>query len=271
MAKVEDLFEAQRSIEASLSSRMDIYEKSLKLAASSDNKPGLEELSKDFKNFRDMAWSVLQAMRSQIRALSLQVDDIDTYNRRNALLFSGIPESDSEDCIVAVISVINSTMNISDIKSDAIQLCHRLGAKKTTGCRPILVRFTNLRLRNYIWVEKKRLKSSPTVISEFLTKTRQAVFSTARSHFGIRSCWTRDGAVFVKLPNDDRKRIASMEELDLLIKKFPAALPGLPTSVPITASVMASRPQAGLPAPTAASGSLPPPVTRKVASRRANK
>ncbi|KOB57407.1 Uncharacterized protein OBRU01_25734, partial [Operophtera brumata] len=127
-------------------------------------------------------------------------------------------------------------------------------------------------IRNYIWLEKKRLKSSPTVISEFLTKTRQAIFSTARrSHFGIRSCWTRDGAVFVKLPNDDRKRIASMEELDLLMNKFPDTSTGLPTAVPITASVMTSQPQAGSPAPVIASGCRPPVTRSKGAAANRNK
>ncbi|KOB64057.1 Uncharacterized protein OBRU01_22687 [Operophtera brumata] len=163
------------------------------------------------------------------RALTRHVDELDSYNRKDALLFSGIPESDNEDCTAAVLSVTNSVMKINDLTQNSIRLCHRLGSRKPTGCRPILVRFHDIRMRNTVWNEKKSLRTSTTVIHEFLTRSRQTIFAVARRHFGIKNCWTRDGVIFVKIPNNDRRRIGTMEELDQLKENHPAVILMTPT------------------------------------------
>ncbi|KOB78598.1 Uncharacterized protein OBRU01_02090 [Operophtera brumata] len=226
MANVQDVIENQRNIEATLASRMTAFEQELRSAA---NKTPLQDLSQDYKNFRDLVWSVLKALRTQIQALTRHVDELDSYNRKDALLFSGIPESDNEDCTAAVLSVTNSVMKINDLTQNSIRLCHRLGSRKPTGCRPILVRFHDIRMRNTVWNEKKSLRTSTTVIHEFLTRSRQTIFAVARRHFGIKNCWTRDGVIFVKIPNNDRRRIGTMEELDQLKENHPAVILMTPT------------------------------------------
>lgn len=258
MANVQDVIENQRNIETTLASRMSAFEEELRSAAA--NKTPIEDLSKDYKNFRDLVWSVLKALRTQIQALTRHVDDLDRFNRNNALLFTGIPESDNEDCTEVILSITNSVMKINDISKNSIQLCHRLGARKSTGCRPILVRFNDIRLRNTVWKDKKNLRASTTVIHEFLTRVRQSIFAVARRHFGINNCWTQDGIIFVKLPNNDRRRIGTMEELDQLMAKHPALVPMTPAAKLQTVSKVATGPAAPT---TGLAASIRQPSTRK--------
>lgn len=260
MANVQEVLDTQKSIEETLSSRMAEFEKQFKIASVEDNKHSLDNLAQEFKSYKEMVWSIFQMLRSLIQSLKLQVDDLDSYNRRNALLFSGIEEKNNEDCKALLLEIIRSTMNFSDMQASSILSCHRLGTKNSSHSRPILVRFVNVSTRNEVWNEKKRLKSSPAVLSEFLTKPRQAIFSTARKHFGITRCWTRDGKILVLLPNNDRRHVSTMDELALLMAEFP------PKSVPKKTSDHRPRSGSGSgPAPAAASV---PPQTRRATAMK---
>lgn len=265
MANVQTVLDNQKRIEDSLASRMAEIEKSLS-AASSDGKPNIDWLLQEFRAFKEMALSTLKLLRTQIQSLDARVDDLDTYNRRNALLFNGVPEKDGEDCAALVLSVIHA-MEFPNIKTPDFYLCHRLGVRSSKRTRPILVRFVEINTRNIIWREKKRLKSTPTVLSEFLTKSRQEIFAAARKHFGINRSWTRDGAIMIKLPNNDRKRIVNAEELDQVMSKFPSVIdkpaPEPTASVPQTLSRNA---------PSSSAAPEPPLTRRNIATRsRTNK
>lgn len=259
MANIQDLFENQNRIEETLALRMADFEKTFKAASSSESKPNLDQLAQDYRCFKESVLSILQTFRSQIQALTLHTDELETYNRRNALLFTGIEEMDGEDCKSLITNVIQSTMNLTDIQASNIYFCHRLGAKKLSGSRPILVRFHDITIRNTIWAEKRRLKSSSTVLSEFLTKPRQAIFGAARKHFGINRCWSRDGAIFIKLPNEERKRIATRDDLDQLTTKFPSSLK--------SSSDQDKDGAKARPAAAASAAATRPPVTRRNISR----
>lgn len=245
MSSVQEVLDTQRQIEQCLLSKMASFEKQLQ-SSDPTSKPSLERLSCEFCEFKTSVCSILTMLRSLVSSLLYKVDELDNQNRSNALLFSGVPECDGENCMDTILNIIHSKMGLVDIKETSFMSCHRLGAKNEKRSRPILVRFTYVTCRRLIWKEKKRLKSSSVVVSEFLTKTRQEIFTAARKHFGITCCWTQGGTVFVKLPDNERKRIASTEVLDKFIAKFP--IPGTvnvgtdptkgPTSRPRTPAVI---------------------------------
>ncbi|XP_046976551.1 uncharacterized protein LOC124542669 [Vanessa cardui] len=224
MAKLEDILEVHRSIADSLGQRMTEFENQLKSSSSSSSepvKPNLEKLESEFRDFKLSVFNILDLLKSLTLNLATQIDDIDNHTRRNALLFNGIQESDSENLVSSIIDIVHNTIGLPEIQSSSIQYCHRLGVKSGNKMRPVLVRFGDIHTKSLIWSSKKKLKSSSVSISEFLTKSRQAIFSAARKHFGISSSWTHNGIVYVKLPNNDRKRLFNRETLDDLIKKFP--------------------------------------------------
>lgn len=223
MTNVQEVLDLQRHIEGTLLSRMAEIEKQLQLSAAHDSTPNLDKVTKEFNEFKKFVSTMFTLMNSQINSLTSYVESLDNQQRRNALLFngSGISESDNEDCAAVVLDIITSRLKISDIQASSLYVCHRLGAKKDNVNRPILVCFTDIHTRNLVWKSKKLLKSSSIVISEFLTRSRQGIFTKARKHFGVTRCWSQDGNIFVKPLNSERKRITSMQDLDQLIAKFP--------------------------------------------------
>lgn len=220
MTNLQEVLDTQRALEESLGTRMALFEKMLQ-PSTGESASNLEKLTQDFLEFRQFAMDIFKLLRTQIDSLTSQIDEIDTYNRRNALLFHGLPESETEDCTATVINLINSTMTLKSVQASSIYLCHRLGSKNDKRARPILVRFTDVNIRNKIWGEKKLLKSSPAVVCEFLTRTRHDLFLSARKHFGVTSSWTSNGVVYVKTPDNVRSRVASAQELNKIIARFP--------------------------------------------------
>lgn len=261
MPNLQEILDTQKQLEESLGSRMAHFEKLLRPTSSSASvsKANLDSLSQEFNEFRLFVMDMFKLLRSQIDSLTVQLDDVDNYNRRNALLFHGLPEKENEDCTDTVVNLIQSTMNLKSIHASCIYLCHRLGAKNDQRARPVIVRFTDMSVRNIVWNTKKALKSSPTVMGEFLTKYRHDLFLGARKHFGVSSSWTSNGVVFVKTPDNIRNRISSASFLDKIILEFPLESIGVaggsarvaPASCP-----KASRKQAG-------PGSSEAPLTRR--------
>ncbi|KAL4711439.1 hypothetical protein ACJJTC_016193 [Scirpophaga incertulas] len=82
-------------------------------------------------------------------------------------------------------SILCYTMGLKDIASNYIQ---QMPNKDRP--RPILVKFADDAGKSIVWRAKASLKTSSITLKEFLTRTRQTVFTRARLRFGIRACWT---------------------------------------------------------------------------------
>lgn len=245
MSQLGEVIATQKSIEASLAARMDEFEKRLSHSSTSQS-PDLKSLSSEFKEFKESVGSILTLLRSQLTFLTTEVDELDNYNRRNALLFCGIEESDSKDVQASVVQIIREKLSLANFEQSSLLVVHRLGTQTGQRPRPILVRFQSLQERNNIWRNKKSLKSSGVVIREFLTKTRQAIFGSARAHFGMTACWTKDGAVYVKAPGSDPAKVSTAAGLNELIRLHPTATPaaqGTSSRTPIAAANAAAGPQ----------------------------
>ncbi|KAG7310530.1 hypothetical protein JYU34_003315 [Plutella xylostella] len=271
MVTTQELLEQQRDMERMIGTRMDEFERKLQ-SSNTPMKPELEDLSRDFIIFKDSVMPILRLMHEQIAGLARHVDEMDSQSRHNALLFTGIKEEKEEDPAALVSHTIVSKLGLTDFNHSAISQCVRIGGVlDPVKPRPILVRFSNPSLRSQVWDSKKHLKASPIVIREFLTRTRQHIFMRARKHFGIRACWTRNGAIFVQLPDSSRVKIVSELELNQLCSKHPAVAPAAP----------AHKPPGSKPAPKAASsravtptqssapkssGAQPAPTTRSKAA-----
>ncbi|KAG7300069.1 hypothetical protein JYU34_015603 [Plutella xylostella] len=225
MITAHELHESQMSLEQTMTARMEEFERRLGSLSTSSKKMDLDELTRDYCSFKESVLPMLRLMQEQILSVATQVDEMDCRTRQNALLFSGIKEEDSEDPSVSICNTVVKLMGISDFNSGSIVQCVRLGAQRPDITRPILVRLANFATKSQLWNNKTRLKGSPVVIGEFLTKPRQRLFMRARRHFGVSSCWTRSGAVMVKLPDDSRVKVVTEAALDDLCKKHPAVIP----------------------------------------------
>lgn len=219
MSNLSEIITTQNKLEESITKRLDDLQAQISNAGSS--KDTVAKVGEELRNFREIIFGILSLLRQQIRECAKNVDDLDTRNRRKALIVSGVPEKDKEDCTQLILKIINEKIGINNLTKSSIKVCHRLGTASEQRHRPILVRFESMDVKLAVWKAKTKLRGSSMSLKEFLTRTRQAVFSKSRLHFGMRSVWTHNGVIVIKAPCGSSHRITTEEELSTLIAKYP--------------------------------------------------
>ncbi|PZC79359.1 hypothetical protein B5X24_HaOG216440 [Helicoverpa armigera] len=219
MSQLSEILSVQRSLEENFTRKMD--ELGAQIQAAGPAKDTVAKIAEEFRAFRELIYSVLGLLRKQIAECLLHIDGLEMRHRRKALIFQGVPEADTEDCTATILSILNGKLGLKDIAVPSIKLAHRLGSPGKDHPRPILVRFSGLDVKTAIWKAKTGLKGTKISVKEFLTKTRQSIFTKARQHFGMRSCWSQDGVIVVRTSDGTRHRISSLEELIPLLEKYP--------------------------------------------------
>lgn len=227
MSNLSDIITTQNRLEENITKRLDSLQAQITSAGSS--KDTVAKVAEELRTFRELIFGILSLLRQQIRECTKQVDDLETRNRRKALIISGIPEKLSEDCTQSLLDVFNKKMGLSNITKSSIKVCHRLGSQNEQRHRPILVRFTSMDLKMAVWKAKTKLRGTSLSLKEFLTRARQAVFAKSRLHFGMRSVWTQGGVISIITSCGSRHKITTEEELATLIAKYPKA-PGKSSS-----------------------------------------
>lgn len=202
--------------------RMSEFEKNLQQPGAKETNTTVRSLAAEFSSFKTFAWKSLGMLKSQIELLVQGLDRMDTHSRRKVLLFHGIEEDKDEDVVAKTLAIITNQMRLPSIDEKCLETCHRLGTKKQSGQRPVLVRFTLMQHRTSVWKTKTALKGSKLTLTEFLTKSRQDVFVAARSHFGVKKCWSSEGTIVILLPDNTRMKIYTMAELQHLAAKWPS-------------------------------------------------
>lgn len=150
---------------------------------------------------------VIEALRQEIRdtkeeiaEIRTEVDNIQQYARRNALIFRGIPEEAEEDTDNLVLDIIRKNLSLN-ISINEISRSHRLGRPQKpqpgqpTKPRGIIVKFISYRARAAVFRVKKMLEGSGITVTEHLTSTRQALLKEAVGKYGQHQVWTIDGRI----------------------------------------------------------------------------
>lgn len=182
----------------------------------------LNQIAKDFQNFKTFVRDTLIMLRSQMSALITATDDIETRSRRKFLLFRGVKESKDENIRQVIADIGTKTFGL-DISAADINFCYRLGTKTNTPDkpRPILVKFKSSDLRTHIWRSKKELKGTSISLAEFLTAIRRRLHAEGRRVYGMNNCWSQEGQVYIKFKDGNKCRITSENHLNELIAKYP--------------------------------------------------
>lgn len=175
-------------------------------------------LSSDFFNFKSFILKSLRSLQEQIDLIQQSVDQVEMRSRRKILLIHGVPENKQENTATVVSNIISEKLKFNDFNATDIRRSHRMGKLPTAGerPRPILFKLCELVDRNKIWFAKTELKGTGITISEFLTKRRHRLFMQARQRLGVKSCWTRDGTIYVLSRDGIRHRIEKASDLDTL-------------------------------------------------------
>ena len=128
----------------------------------------MKNLSKQFETTADEVKDYRASyfeLDSKFKSLLEKHLALDTYNRKENLLFHGIPGDKEENCQATIRNVLKTKMNISPPTVDSIVLhrCHRLGDKANV---PIMCRFASFQDRELVWNAKSALKGTKIYITE---------------------------------------------------------------------------------------------------------
>ena len=154
--------------------------------------------------------TALEQQQKETLRLETYLDSIDSYQRRESLIFSGaeIPEElEKEDSAKVALNLLQSKLNYT-IKPEEISIAHRLGPKSDKK-RPIIVKFTRRSIKHNI--VRKCVNIKPNFgVSESLSPYRRKIYSTLRtikgprgSNSDIQQLHTNDGTIVVKLTSSN--------------------------------------------------------------------
>lgn len=177
--------------------------------------PTVALVASQFEAFRAFILKSLEALQHQVEFLAQQVDALEMRSRRKILLFHGVAEASGEDTSARVVELLKEHLQC-DLAIEDIARSHRMGRPRGNQSRCILVKFRELSDRNNIWFGKTKLKGSGVVMSEFLTAPRHELFMAARERFGVRSCFTRDGNIYVLGKDGKRSCVSRRADFDLV-------------------------------------------------------
>ena len=192
------------------------------------NTINLEKISKleDKTNVQDTVSKRLgeenERLRGEIELLKKAVDHNEQVSRSSNLLIHGVPEENNESTDNLCVSIIKDKLEV-DVSINEISRSHRLGPpriKMNTRnakpfCRPIIVKFSNIRKRLEVFHSKRKLKGSNISVTENLTQQRYKLYKEAMTKLGKHNVWTSDGRILTKTGNSFF-HISSREDLESL-------------------------------------------------------
>lgn len=206
--------QAINDLTSTFNKRMEDFEAQL-TKSTSPVQTDVAGLSTEFAAFRAFVTQALQLLQQQVEALSQTVDTIEMTGRRKMLLLHGVTEVNEENVTTTAVKMITQHFNHQDLTAANFKRCQRLGrATSNRKPRPILLKFSDVTLRDSLWFNKTKLKGTGITLSEFLTKPRHDLFMAARERLGIARCWTREGFVYILGPDGVRRRVVSVSELN---------------------------------------------------------
>lgn len=213
---MDALQETMSQLVTSFKQRMETFESELQKGHSSTTT--LSSLSAEFYSFKTFTLNTLKVLQQQIELLQHSTDNLEMYSRRKFLLLHGVSEEKKEDITTVVTKLVVTKLKIEGFCLKDISRCHRMGKPPSSKKpRPILLKLSDITVRNNIWSAKSKLKGSGVTVSEFLTKLRHNIFMQARKRFGVSRSWTQSGTIFVLDAEDARHRIKQLAELDNII------------------------------------------------------
>ena len=171
----------------------------------------------------------VSTLKDRIIKLEERIEQNDSYERRDTLVFSGSklpPPSNSENCVTVVNNLLRDSLQVS-LQPNEISVCHRLTSRsnaESPNKRSIIVKFCKRSSKIDILSSARRKKVPNLFVNECLTPSAQTISYVLRK--AKRECpdkisgsTTFDGKnfVWVKTPNptakDFRHSIATYERL----------------------------------------------------------
>ena len=139
--------------------------------------------------------------RARVDVLSKNVNNLEQYTRANNIRIFGLDDRDREESNaqteIKVRRLLSAKLGIT-IENRDIEACHRLGRFLPSGNRPVIVRFTNRKLKVAAIINRRKLKGTQIVITEDLTQLNHDKLKEIKTLECVNQAWVRDGKLVVK-------------------------------------------------------------------------
>lgn len=167
-----------------------------------------------------------ETLKSEIASLRVEYEELEQYGRRTSLRFHNVPITRGQLQMTddLIVDIVNNKLKLEPgISADDINRSHIIGDIKA-GKAQLICRFRNWKIKNAIYMAKKKLKDNPEkiFITEDLTRTRQALMKQLYNHRReerLDSFWTFDGRIFaIKEEGAARRLIKNMNDIETLVQ-----------------------------------------------------
>lgn len=184
-------------------------------------KPLLDQLESKDQQINDLSEKVSD-LKAEVTNLKDAVDELEQYGRRNAVRIwsKTMPESPGENTDDLVKAYARKAG--VELPPDSIGRSHRVGRPAPNKVRPIIVKFISYNLRKTLYDARKNVPG--VYVSEDLTSVRSSILYKARlerTAGRFKHCWTTDGRINIRLPDDSKHVITTQTQLDQLIDDHP--------------------------------------------------
>lgn len=126
----------------------------------------LEDKTKSLDNVQSMTTDLMSTFTTKNNSLNVRIDELEDRSRRQNLLFRGFPDS-PETWAESEARVIDALAGVLESPLDnAVERAHRLGRFVPNKTRPIMVKFSNDKIKEAVLFRRSRLKEKGITVSE---------------------------------------------------------------------------------------------------------
>ncbi len=173
----------------------------------------LEKLQESYENIEEeqvlttrKLHSVEDSNTNSIMNIEETLDQVEQNMKSNNIRIAGMVEEEGEDLPVKVSNLVNNVMKLENFSTTDIKAVSRMGIRKQTKTRDILLHIHSSEKRDLLYQKRKLLMKShvddPIYINEDLTSARSKLFFEARKlrkKQKLFGTWTQYGNVMIKL------------------------------------------------------------------------
>lgn len=171
----------------------------------------------------------ISATCNRFSSLPTSLDALDNRQRRNNLIFKGLPEEDKESWNRSEQVVKNFIQTHLGIEAGEIERAHRLGRKRGDYPRPIIVNFRSFKKKQEILANASKLKQLENwrvwIDEDFSPNIRHARKMLWEYGKPLRSTQTHVRLVFDKLFVGDRMFFYDAESGDVIEQERTSSVP----------------------------------------------
>ena len=112
----------------------------------------------------DKANNEITSLKHKNVILNERIVQLDTYSRKNNLIFRGVEQTKEENCNAKIKKILEEKLQLKNVENIRFERCHRLNTM--TKPQPIICRFSWYQDRQNVWQSRKKLKGHDVSLSE---------------------------------------------------------------------------------------------------------